>query len=199
MFRNTTRAQRLAIVFFLLLLVAIVATLMAWEFLLGPRAAFRRLVLHPIPASVRNIKTDRCQLSTRADRLYRGRDEHAYVLRFDVSEEDLSRIIAGHGLEIESWQHMECYKGEISWPPWRIKLYRAPDPNDDKDYLYPGCPRRSWFDLDSWFDLANWEGEPRLRVAVDYRLANGYEELTLLCYNEHLAGAFFIKWESSEF
>jgi hypothetical protein len=199
MFSNATRVNRFVIVSFVLLLLVIVGALVAWEFALGPRAAFRRLVVDRIPHSVRNIKVDRCQLSTRTDRLYSAVDVHAHVLRFDIGEDDVSRIIAEHGLRTVGWEKVQSYEGEIICHPWMIKLYMSRDPNEDKDAMYPGCPRPSWFDLDSWFDLPNWQGEPRLRTALNWRASNGYEELTFLYYNEQLGSAFFIKWESSEF
>jgi hypothetical protein len=193
-FKNATRGKKLALTILAVVLLTAGATALLWEFVLSPRAAFRRFVMHPIPRSVRNIKADHWQLFTRSERMYQGVDGHDYVLRFDISRDDLSRIIEARGLKIEPWERVECREGMIRGGGTFIKLYRGPnDPTEEEDPLYPVRPRPSWYDLDSW------EDSPGNCAAVKDEHRHGCTDTVFLLYNDQLGSAFFVRDETSGF
>jgi hypothetical protein len=194
--KNATRGKKLALTILCALLAAGGGTFLAWELLLGPRATFRRLVIRPIPHSVRNIKVDRCQLSTRRERLYYRRENHAFVLRFDIDKEDFSQIVAARGFRLLSWRSVQCYEGTVVFGDRDgtrdLKLYKGTlDVDEGGNPIDVGLRRPGWFDLDTW------EGRfGGYRAGKD--LPNeGWLDLSVLFYNEQLGSAFLIKWEKT--
>jgi hypothetical protein len=165
-------AIKLARVAFLGLLLAAGGTILAMRSFPGTRASFTDLVTRPIPRSVRNIKMDRCQISSLRDR-WNGYREHAIILRFEIGRDDLLGIIEARGFTPVGGG---SYMSEILAPigdHWEIKLpdqvhYRAP----------------------SWFDLAKWCHPETYTLEEDDSM-----NMSILFYNEQLGCAHLIRWE----
>jgi hypothetical protein len=171
------RAIRFIVTILGLLLAAGALTLATVPRMNG-RLLFRRLLVHPIPRSVQHIKTDSCQISSLVDRLD-GFREHAFVLRFEVNREDLSRIIAARGFK--RWEDAKYSEGILRYKSsdqflTSIKLYnmRRQPPN--------------------WFDLEQWTKFETYFVGKD-ETGLWTVDVSLLLYDEQRGCAYVIKWD----
>jgi hypothetical protein len=138
---------------------------------------FKRLVVDPVATSVREIRGDRCQISSLMARLH-GFHNHAYVLRFAINREDLTRIIAAHGFK--PWERVECLdRGTVR--------YKSSD-------QYLTCIDLYQNRTPGWFDLKEWT-ECETYFAGRDKTGSINVDVNLLLYNERCGSAYFIKWE----
>lgn len=137
---------------------------------------FERIVTYPIPESVHKITADRCQISSLLERLdgFRG---YAYVLRFDISRDDLSQIIVRRGFK--PWENVQYSHG--------ILRYKDPNGYNTNVELYVhGRSEPTWFDLAEWRDFRTYYvGEEGVNLS--------WVDVDLLLYNEQLACAYLVK------
>lgn len=152
----------------------------------GARGVFKRLVISPIPQSVSDIRVDRCQISTAQDWL-EGYQEKAIVLRFNVSKDDLSRIVKARGFK--PWIPLEanrpwCQNGSI-----KCQHPRSQALDWDIDLYGPERQAPIWFDLDSE-DWAHCDAY----LLGEYEAFNGWADASLLFYSEKLGGAYLVNW-----
>ncbi len=166
------------VVIILALLLAVGALAFAIVPRLNGRLLFKRLVVHPIPPSVQQIKADSCRISSLLDRLD-GFREYAFVLRFKVNREDLSQIIAARGFK--RWEDAKCSEGTLQYKSsdqflTSIKLYnmRRQPPN--------------------WFDLEQWTKFETYFVGKD-ETGLWTIDVSLLLYDERRGCAYMIKWD----
>ncbi|NQT00744.1 MAG: hypothetical protein HQ580_01830 [Planctomycetes bacterium] len=135
----------------------------------SPPSFFRKVVLKPIPESVKNIKFDR----------YRRFSEHRWILRFDLSKSDLPLIIdSGPFMEVPFFEYNEKY-GVITFGESRHKRDTVP--------LY--SPVDKWSPPD-WFQLGQWEN-PKVYMMEQ----KSFEGVRMLVYNEELSEAYFVDWQ----
>ncbi len=155
-----------------LLLVTLIVTR---SFLYGP-LMFRRFVVQPIPGSVHRIEADHCQMSHLIG-LY-GSREHAYVLRFLITREDLSHLIAAR--KFKQWEAAQYSKGVLRFKT-TDKYYM------DIELYTEGRPQPGWF------DLAKWDAWETYYVGED-NVGLSWLDANLLLYNERLGSACYIKY-----
>lgn len=148
------------------------------------RGAFRRLVMCPVPPSVEDVKMDRCRASSSGQHLD-GIQEDAVVLRFDISKDDVARIVAARGFKPLTYK-MWCYEGTVT--------YEEPEARIGGSFaLYtPEHHAPRWFDLDheNWADFdAYWLG--------DQDKARGAADMSFLFYKEQFGRAYLVRWVES--
>jgi hypothetical protein len=135
----------------------------------SPSSFFRRTVIDPIPGSVKEIKVDR----------YRSINERRWVLHFDLSEADLSLIVASRPFtELPYFEYREKY-GSVSFGE-RDSGKAVPL------YLRSGRPSPP-----DWFQLGQWD-RPKAYVFLQERRLG---VVRLLVYNKGLAEAYYIEYE----
>jgi hypothetical protein len=197
MFEKETCVKKLPVVGLVLLTVGMAGAFLAWEFAFSPRAAFRRYVVHPIPRSVRNIRVDHTWKTPLSSRLQSYLRRSVFVLRFDISKEDLQRILGSR--EFRVCKSCSCTEGgTVKYVITRISYttFRGHDEINTSNepmyiYLWPvGRPVPSWFDLDKWT-------EPNGYMAGQDYMSPGWVDVSLLVYNEQLGSAYMIKYEAS--
>ena len=174
--KSASAHRRLVIAFSVLVFVAGGMFLIASP-LGGARATFASQVIRPIPQSVQNIKMDRCPITPFMSR-FQGTWERALVVRFDVSKEDLSRIVVTHGFM--PWVTVECTSGTLR--------YKTTDGSVTDIRLYRERHRRSpsWFDLEKWRDAETY--------FVGQATPDGHSvDVSLLVYNDQVGSAYFIR------
>lgn len=131
---------------------------------------FTKVVGSRIPQSVHAIKTDR----------WRALGRQTYVLRFDITEEDLLTIArTGHFTKL-GYIDVESYDGGI--------CYGMTFSRGNVLILY-GTSRRQppWFDLDEWEDVVAY--------VVERELEESRYTVRLLLYSERRGAAYFIEDE----
>jgi hypothetical protein len=147
---------------------AILATLIFLTVFSGP-SLFRKVVIDPIPGSVKNIHADRQRGWSRDWRMRR------YVLRFGISREDLRKITAsGPFIKLD---YAEYGEGEIAYgmtgrPEYRLALYKS-------SRHEPG-----------WFDLGKWSGYEA--YIKEREQPEGWYWTKILLYSTQLSEAYFI-------
>jgi hypothetical protein len=179
---KSVHTRRFAEIAFLVLLVTVGATIIAMRSSIGAPALFRRLVIRPIPKSVQNMRLDRVQMATFGARLH-GYRSRAYVLRFDISREDLSQIVATRGFE--PWDNPTYTDGVLK--------YKTTKGSFASMYLYWPKLRPA----PNWFDLEAWTGFETYFIGQD-QLILGRADVSLLLYDEQLGSAYLVKWEKRE-
>jgi hypothetical protein len=136
-----------------------------------PSRLFRKAVLNPIPASVKNIRASRYVpiLS----------NEHKYVLRFNISKEDLSLILRSR--RFKKISSVEYNDGLLSYE--NVQNVRS------SFFLYDTYRGKSapW-----WFRLGEWKN---FKAYVEGRIESGFESVHILLYNEGQGEAYFIDYE----
>jgi hypothetical protein len=171
------RARRLVVLALFSLLVASGTMALTGVPFVGARARFKRLVICPIPPSVRNIQVDRCQIAPLLRRLHGGQ-EYAFVFRFEISGEDLSRIVAAHAMM--PWESPKYAYGRLGYmegneaTPPSISLYRPRVREPPK-----------WFDLENWTDAETY-------FAGELAHFPDWGQMSYLLYNEALGIAYWI-------
>ena len=152
-----------------LLISLVVAAILVVKLLLPPWW-FRKIVLNPIPASVRVIGTDQSL----------GVNGHKYVLRFDINKADLSLILNSKGFkEIAYFEYdggLLTY-GESQNVTRGFHLYET--------YRGESAPR--------WFKLGDWDS---FKPYLVEREKPGFDRMCLLLYDEERGEAYFIEHES---
>lgn len=206
MFTDGRAAKRFAVTALWILLLAAGGMILGWECLFSSRATFRRFVFSPIPRSVRNIRVDHCQRSSLKMRVYREYEKHVLVLRFEINEDDLSRIIVKRGFRLcKDFKYTNgtleytiakvrrssvsdgCKIIDMKLDNRLIQLYCEDQEAGEKEYPAP-----------SWLDLGGWtNGEAYLAGQDD--LSRGWLDVSLLIYNKQLGSAHLIKYEESGF
>jgi hypothetical protein len=181
--RRGARAKKFLTMGSLLLLLTAGASAVLMGMCVSPRASFKRFVIRPIPQSVRNIKADRCQISTLQDR-FDGYQEHAVVLRFEIRREDLFRIVAAR--RFKAWDSLKdalwCCEGKIQ--------FDHPESHATRRGIELYTPERqapSWFDLDA----DNWS-HCDAYVQGQYDEFRGWADASFLFYNEELGSAYLL-------
>jgi len=142
---------------------------------------FKRIVIHPVPQSVRGIK---------ADRDWREIIGHIYVLRFKISQPDLSVVLNSRPFSQVEW--VEYDDGSLCWgdaplSERRDSVMKIPQRIATKSFaLYSSkgiLGRRPW-----WFRLKHWE-HPDVYVFEEER----ERRVQILIYNDKSAEAYFIE------
>lgn len=173
--------RRTAIFVTLLCIVVLLITLTVVAFLparsVPPADLFRRVVMRPIPGSVQAIKADICYESSLRDHLT-GWREHTYLLRFAISKEDLSKILAAEPFtelgQVEyTWKGLRY--GVSGKPCGGFRVYRMDAPEPD------------WLDLQQWQDARIWIVEEEVR--------GSWYKARVLLYREPVGHAYFIEYE----
>ncbi len=184
MAEEKTHAVKLAVPILVALFLVVCGAILVMRFFVSPRLSFGRLVVKPIPSSVHDIKLNRCEMSTRRARL-NGERQWAVVLRFAVSKDDLSQIIAAHALkrvDLTEYTYGRLQYGFRDGPNARhyseIELYKKRRP----------APR--WFDLEQWRNIETYV----LERDID---GEGWMDVWLLLYNEQSGSAYFIRYEGN--
>ncbi len=145
----------------------------------SPAELFRNIVIRPIPRSVQNIEADVCYQSSRWDRLT-GWDQHEYLLRFDISEEDLSKVLASDSfreLGFVRYNSDVLILGVTYRDGGHFDLYETKEKEP------------AWLDLGQWKDTKAW-------IAEEERNGSWYKA-RLVLYNEHLGKAYFYEHEAT--
>lgn len=130
---------------------------------------FRKVIIDPIPGSVKNIHVDRQRGWSRDWRMRRR------VLRFGISREDLRKITAsGPFIKLD---YAEYGEGEIAYgmrgrPEYRFALYKS-------SRHEPG-----------WFDLGKWSGYEA--YIKEREQPEGWYWAKILLYSTQLNAAYFI-------
>ena len=133
---------------------------------------FERVVLSPIPESVKDIRVS-CPLDIRG----RGMSDHTYILRFEISREDLSKIIAsGNLVEWKVEYYDFCLDYTADGIGAGVKLYKTNR------------------EVPDWFDLGQWNGFTAYYAGIE-RPSDMYVTAQLLLYNEPLGRAYFVDHE----
>lgn len=148
--------------------ILIVVSVFIYSARSSPPALFRRVVVDPIPRSVRNIRAHRHR---RPDP---GWEMHTYVLRFEVSNEDLSRIVTSGGFT--QLADVEYSLGGI--------VYQMTDRCYSSFRLHV---REDWFDLEQWRDFEGY--------IVEQERPNSWYKARLLLHNEQARTAYFMEHE----
>lgn len=138
-------------------------------FILPPPSFFRKVVLDPIPESVKDIRFDR----------FRRFSQHRWVLRFDLGKADRSLIIdSGPFMEVPYFKYDEkdglIQFGESRWKGRNIPLYSPVD---------------KWSPPD-WFQLGQWEN-----LKVYMMEQKNFEGVRMLVYNKMLSEAYFVDYQ----
>jgi hypothetical protein len=171
--------------------VAAAATALAWEFFFSPRASFRHLVIHPIRRSVRNIKVDRQSRFSLWARLC-GFSEDFYVVRCDISKEDLMQIVQARGFE-------PCE--DLKFADNRLTYTRVKERHSVAigrlHAAWGGGHSQALYDTQqppSWFDLGKWTDSEAYLIERDTGRSD-CEDLALLIYSKQVGSAYFIRWD----
>lgn len=145
------------------------------------RWLFRRFVTISIPKSVQEIRTDKVQVSSFLDR-FDGYRERAFVLRFKISREDVSRIVMKQGFK--PWGHVSCKGGRVK--------YETTDQLDEIIHLYDeGQAAPHWYDMEDWQDI-----EAYILGVDEWGVVT--VDVSLLLYSERRGIACFIKWQMTD-
>jgi hypothetical protein len=140
--------------------------LMQWSL---RREMFRRVVAHPIPKSVQEIRTD----------THGGKYDRIRIVYFDVSKEDLPQVVASGSFKslpyAEYSRRCVLRYGLSERVITMLSLYRCED------------EKPQWLDLERWTDFTAYFAErevPNIRYSV-----------RIMLYNEHLQRACVVERE----
>jgi len=139
--------------------------------ILSPSWLFRKVVLNPIPSSVKNIMVSR-HMSILSN-------EHKYILRFNINKEDLSLILRSRRFKRTS--NVKYDNGSLNYEGFpdiqrSFSLY--------KTYRGESSPR--------WFRLGEWKN---FKAYVEERIESGFESVHILLHNEDQNEAYYIDYE----
>jgi hypothetical protein len=182
----THRFKYFLIVLFILLLVMMAISIYTLKPPSSPSQGFLRLVCHPIPKSVTEIRMDR--------RVRYLGGWHRYVFRFKIDEADLSPIL-------NSWPFHEIryfrYNPETGALEWANE-----EPPDYSESLHPPPWESSgmqFYNIRSgesepeWCNIEQWDN-PKVYL---YIVRDVYR-LRFLVYNNKLGEAYFIDLRSPD-
>jgi len=145
----------------------------------SPADLFQRIVIHPIPDSVQAIEADVCHQSSLKDRLT-GWRHHEYLLRFDISKEDISNVLTSGSfreLGFVGYNSGVLVLGVTNRDAGHFVLYETEEEEP------------AWFDLEQWKDTKAW-------IAEEERKGSWYKAHVVL-YSEHLGRAYFLEYETT--
>jgi hypothetical protein len=165
----------------LLLLVSVVICITVVGVLivkLLPSVLFQKVVLNPIPVSVRNIRVSRS-----VSILFKN---HTYVLRFNVSKADLALILGSR--EFKEISYVKYNNGTLDygdrWSNARGSFSKTRG-LDLRETWWSKCPPR-------WFRLGDWKS---FKAYMLEKEEIGYYGVHLLLYNEEQGESYFIDHE----
>jgi len=178
------RRHKVLLVLSMVLLILAAASVLPTKRKPSAEALFKQVVIDPIPQSVKDIKA-----SIPLDKRERGRAEHTYILRFDVSREGVLKIVASRSFVeqtiIYTTIEQRLYLSNLSLD------YIGPDSN----VVWPGVMLYATSrDMPDWFDLPQWKGFTA-HYAGTQRPIDNYIKTHVLLYNEHLGRAYFVDRE----
>ena len=159
--------------------VVVFVTVVVIYNVMQPTWLFQKLVLQPIPDSVRNIKAR--EKRTFLNAVYNC------VLRFDISKSDLFLILASEPFQEISYVKYTDDVGILSYGKNRNSSGR-----DSKGVIW------MLYDLDEgerapeWFELGTW-GSFKAYIVEEEKA--GLYKARLLVYHESLGEAYFIQYE----
>jgi len=174
---SSLRTHKLLLVLFTTLLILAVTSLCLMRRkppVPLPESLFQRIVMSPIPESVRDIRAS-CPIDRRRD----GMSDHTYILRFDISKEDLSKVIVSS-----------------NFVEWKVRYYdfcldyTAPDGVGSGVKLYATSR-----EVPDWFDLRGWKNFAAYYSGVEAHV-DMFIKARLLLYNEQFGRAYFVDHEA---
>ena len=145
----------------------------------SPADLFQRIVIHPIPDSVQAIEADVCHQSSLKDRLT-GWRQHEYLLRFDISKEDISSVLTSGSfseLGFVGYNSGVLVLGVTNRDVGHFVLYETEEEEP------------AWFDLEQWKDTKAWIAEDELK--------GSWYKAHVVLYSEHLGRAYFLEYETT--